>query len=1000
MALKGFIQISFILLLIPSEQIKVDQPQEIKKTENNNSEITFQRKLEESENYIVLHYREGNDIQYTSGFYNRYREDIDHIIIENSTFGNYESLTIKGGSMIEIHFSKPIDSLEYFFSSDKDELVVNIICVDLTHFNSSKITSLDHTFYGCSSLTSIDFTNFKTPLLTNMKYAFGHCTSFISIDLSNLDTSSVTNMGRMFFGCHSLKSINVSKLNTSSVKDMDSLFYECISLESIDLSSFNTSSLKYMSGLFDGCTALKSFDISNFDTSSVIYMDNLFYACASLKEINLSNFKTSSVEYMNDMFFECISLESIDISNFNTSSVNSMRSMFSECQTLKSLDLSNLDTSLVIDMSNMFSNCESLKYLDISGFVISNDAIIDNMFDGLNNIQCINLNDIIASSEFFEYIEKSQGINNNSSLIVCRDSYKVQNTASYCCEYNNQTDSYERKSNYIIVHYNKDTNYSNGFNNSFRQDISFIVLKNEKLTSKDELNIKSDTNLEIHFYTPINNMEKFFSQTEDNNMLNVDSIDFSNFDSLSITNMASLFYGCSSLKSINIANLNTSSVVDMNSMFYNCRSLNFTELPSFNTSKVTNMAYMFRRCESLVFLNLTNFNTKNVVNMSSTFRQCQNIVTIDISNFDTRKVTTMSHIFSNCGKLKNLYYLSNLNSPSVTDRVGMFDGCISLFTPDNPNYQSENPYSRIILLGFDQLNINISKINFNAYFISLDAFVFPETINCTANIRYNSLLRVLDDNENVICQNQNLNDENKVKYSCLIEAKNENINNIAINNDINFGSKNVTLGITSLASNYITNLQNLPKNFDNLYERKTNILQNSYINQEEKLFNITGIMNGDPVFSLNEDLIIISSKISDNTSKEINCKVVDTTTENYTLNCRLDDTEEYDLNNSFSFNDNASLLINFDDSPSNIKYNETNTKPKYKKFIYQKSSGLNSGGIVAIIIVPIVVVGILATTYFLLRKNNIKNKGNNDSNTTKLNIQSYNSNTTKVNIQS
>ena len=62
MALKGFIQISFILLLIPSEQIKVDQPQEIKKTENNNSEITFQRKLEESENYIVLHYREGNDI--------------------------------------------------------------------------------------------------------------------------------------------------------------------------------------------------------------------------------------------------------------------------------------------------------------------------------------------------------------------------------------------------------------------------------------------------------------------------------------------------------------------------------------------------------------------------------------------------------------------------------------------------------------------------------------------------------------------------------------------------------------------------------------------------------------------------------------------------------------------------------------------------------------------------------------------------------------------------
>ena len=71
----------------------------------------------------------------------------------------------------------------------------------------------------------------------------------------------------------------------------------------------------------------------------------------------------------------------------------------------------------------------------------------------------------------------------------------------------------------------------------------------------------------------IDDLQKFFSQEIDNNMGNLQSIDFTHFDSSMVTNMNSIFYGCSSLELINLSNIDTSSITDMNSMFYGCNSL-------------------------------------------------------------------------------------------------------------------------------------------------------------------------------------------------------------------------------------------------------------------------------------------------------------------------------------------------------------------------------------------------------------------------------------------
>ena len=49
---------------------------------------------------------------------------------------------------------------------------------------------------------------------------FDLCSSLKYIDLSNFDTSKVTNMYMMFSDCSSLKSINLLNFNTSNVTVM------------------------------------------------------------------------------------------------------------------------------------------------------------------------------------------------------------------------------------------------------------------------------------------------------------------------------------------------------------------------------------------------------------------------------------------------------------------------------------------------------------------------------------------------------------------------------------------------------------------------------------------------------------------------------------------------------------------------------------------------------------------------------------------------------------
>ena len=125
-----------------------------------------------------------------------------------------------------------------------------------------------------------------------------------------------------------------------------------------------------------------------------------------------------------------------------------------------------------------------------------------------------------------------------------------------------------------------------------------------------------------------------------------------------ITKINDMFYGCKSLTRLNFSNFNTQNVTNMARMFRYCKSLSSLILTNFNTQNVTDMECMFCGCKSLSSLNLSNFNTKNVTNMKYMFYGCERLSSLNLSNFKIGNASVDS-MFRNCKSLKKENVIAN-----------------------------------------------------------------------------------------------------------------------------------------------------------------------------------------------------------------------------------------------------------------------------------------------------------------------------------------------------
>ena len=593
----------------------------------------------------------------------------------NSMFSDCSELTSLDVSNFN---TENVTDMGYMFG-----MLKTLTSLNVKSFNTANVTDMQRMFQYCSALTSLDVTNFDTANVTDMSSMFIGC-KFTSIDVSNFNTEKVTNMETMFYNCSALKTIYCNDdWDSSTVTNSKNMFYNCSKLKgavAFDENKVDASMANPTTGYFtartkeayvveDGATLTFYYDTNKATRTGTVYGINDKLTGSKTvpawaggdKNINtritkvvfdesFKDYKPTSTAYW---FYNCRTLETIEgIKNLSTNKVTTMLSMFENCYALKSFDLTRFDTSKVTNMGFMFCFCSSLSSLDLSNFDTSKVSDVDYMFYNCSNLTTIYCNDdwnttTVAFSDYMFY-----GCTSLKGAVAF-DSSKTD------VEMANPTTGYFTASPLV----------------------AYVVEDGATLTFyyDTEKSTRTGTVYGIDDLIEGTSYPAWAGWTIENNDRITKAVFDNSFKQYKPTSTQEWFNCCTKLESVEgIENLNTENVTNMSSMFCGCSSLKSLDLSSLNTSNVLYLDNMFNDCSALQSINLTNINTEKVTTLNGMFFGCSSLTTLDLSTFNTANVTDLSWTFCSCNSLRTIYCNDDWNTSTVQYSDSMFDGCVSL----------------------------------------------------------------------------------------------------------------------------------------------------------------------------------------------------------------------------------------------------------------------------------------------------------------------------------
>ncbi len=454
-------------------------------------------------------------------------------------------------------------------------------------------------------------------------------------------------------------------------------------------------------------TSLKDIEGMNYlNTSEVTNMYAMFAGCTSLTSLDLSSFDTHNVDDMSEMFDYCTALTSINFSSFNTSKVDCMYGMFKECTSLTTLDLTSFYTPKLYEINYMFNGCSSLASIFVSdGFVISDKCYGYGVFEG-----CTSLQGYDENKTDYEMANADNGY-----------FLKIEKGATKWVGYDETTQT-------LSFHYDAQRNSASG---------DTYDVPTSTTDSPDWLTHKDDVE-----HVVIDKAFNYVSPSSCSNwfkgMVNLTSFDgLSYLNTLNVTDMSSMFDGCSSIASIDLSPFNTANVVDMSRMFADCSSLttiyvgdkftvaddckgddmfkSCTKLPNYDDTKTgkemaTLRGYFTKKAimwveyqednKTLTFrydnkIDDTDATCKFKVSSSSdmpkwytsNYSRSVEKVVID-PTFAEARPTTCNSWFFYMDNLTDIEGLENLNTSETTDFCGMFWYCSKLTEIDLSHFNT------------------------------------------------------------------------------------------------------------------------------------------------------------------------------------------------------------------------------------------------------------------------------------------------------------------------
>ena len=296
-------------------------------------------------------------------------------------------------------------------------------------------------------------------------------------------------------------------------------------------------------------------------------------------KLDLSDWDTSNVTSMYNMFSNCYALTNLDVSRFNTSNVTSIREMFARTGKINMIDMSKWDLSKLSD-GNYFTS----GFVDVFKGSYCENIKLPNMY--LNKQFNKYYNDLFSNLHNLKSLQAPELVNSytNDISFLLADDYELHDVNMSDWDFSNVT--YAKGVFYGTKISNVSVNLSNAKDS---------ILSMFRYSYANSINI---SNLEIS--NKVTDTKWMFGDTKSTTIDFVDNSGNTKFDTSGVTNMSYMFSNSKNLTTINGLNkLNTSNLKYISYMFNKCSSLTSLDLSNWDVSSVTNMSNMFSGCSEL-----------------------------------------------------------------------------------------------------------------------------------------------------------------------------------------------------------------------------------------------------------------------------------------------------------------------------------------------------------------------------------------------------------------
>ena len=564
--------------------------------------------------------------------------------------------------------------------------------LDLSSYNTEKVTNMRNMFYNCINMTTIYVgDSWSTAAVSSSNDMFRYCTKLVGGMGTTYDANHVTRAYAHIDGGPSDPGY-FTDINATA----DPEAYACYTPSNTTLTFYYDNQRSTREGMTynlnegDNPPGWIGLSYENEYITHVVFDPSFADARPTSTYswfLNMTKLETiTGMEYLNTtavtnmfmMFNGCNKLSSLDVSHFNTSKVTNMVGMFMDCSTLTSLDVTNFDTYKVTSdygMYAMFRNCSGLTSLDLSSFNTTRVKNMREMFMGCNNLVTIYAGDNWSIAAV---------TNSTDMFIGCTSLVGGQGTTF--------------DANHVDAAY---AHIDGGPSNPGY----FTAEGAQPWTAPEAYACYTPSNTTLTFYYDNQRSTRTGTTYDldtgsdqpgwytDGSYSSVTRAVFDpSFADARPTSTRNWFYNMRILESISgLGYLNTSEVTTMDYMFTFCSALTSLDVSNFNTANVTTMCSMFNGCIALISLDVSNFNTANVTTMANLFESCKGLTTLDLGNWNTAKVTNPSWMFSNCTNLKTIYVGNEWSTDAVTFSNGMFSYCSSLVGGAGTVYSESNP---------------------------------------------------------------------------------------------------------------------------------------------------------------------------------------------------------------------------------------------------------------------------------------------------------------------